>query len=86
MRMIQKPDRSMDWNNDEINFFDPTHTKETAAGLSRDDIEYAKMAEKENKKLQDNMTDEQKKMLADLESGKILRLTKLIPESKKPAI
>lgn len=43
-------------------------------GMSKKDIEYWKHAEEETKKLEANMSDEQKKMLADLD--------KLFPMSK----
>lgn len=48
-----------------------------SGGLSERDIQYARMSEIENRKLRDSMTDEQKKMLSDLETGKIFRLSKL---------
>ena len=49
-------------------------------GFSRDDIEYAKMREKKDRELMNNITDSQKRMVADLLSGKIFKLSKLIEE------
>lgn len=55
-----------DWNSPSVD----------SGGLSDCDIQYARMAEIENRKLRNSMTDEQKKMLSDLENGKIFRLSK----------
>ncbi len=46
--------------------------------LSPESIRYWKMAKEESEKLEQNLTDEQKAMLDELNSGKILRLTKLV--------
>jgi hypothetical protein len=81
MRMINTGSISKEWNDKEIMDFDMSHQKEREAGLSKADIEYAKISEIENKKLEDNMTGLQKKLLADLESGKIVKKSKLVPES-----
>lgn len=61
----------MEWRNEDI-YRMPTSPKEN--GMSKKDIEYWKHAEEETKKLEANMSDEQKKMLADLD--------KLFPQSK----
>ena len=50
-------------------------------GLSKNDIEYNRMKQEQDKKLVSNMSDEQKRMLANLDS--ILGKSKLIEESKK---
>lgn len=70
--------RKSSWNDEQ--YFDPTRPKETALGFSRDDIEYAKMREKKDRELLNNITDSQKRMVADLLSGKIFKLSKLIEE------
>lgn len=61
----------MEWRTEDI-YRMPTSPKEN--GMSKKDIEYWKHAEEETKKLEANMSDEQKKMLADLD--------KLFPQSK----
>lgn len=81
MRMMNTRDLPREWNDREIMSLDPVRQKETEAGLSRADIEYAKISEVENRKLENNMTDFQKKLLADLENGKILKKSGLVPES-----
>lgn len=49
------------------------------SGLSKRDVEYAKKGEIENKKLLDNMNEEQIRLLKKLEDGKITKLSRLIP-------
>lgn len=83
MRMMNTGSISKEWNDKEIMDLDLTHQKEKEAGLSKADMEYAKISEIENKKLEDNMTDLQKKLLADLESGKIVKKSRLVPESRE---
>ena len=61
----------MEWRNEDI-YRMPTSPKEN--GMSKKDIEYWKHAEEETKKLEANMSDEQKDMLANLD--------KLFPMSK----
>lgn len=61
----------MDWKNEDI-YRMPTSPKEN--GMTKKDIEYWKHAEEESKKLEANMSDEQKEMLADLD--------KIFPPSK----
>ena len=48
--------------------------------LSPESIRYWKKAKEESKKLEQNLTDEQKKLLADLQSEKFFPLTKLEEE------
>ena len=43
-------------------------------------IEYWKRADEESKKLEQNLTDEQKQLLADLHAGKMFPTTKLVDE------
>jgi len=81
LRMIKQPSSS-DWNDSDIMNFNPCPSNEEQAGLSKDDIAYAELSKKENEKLKQNMTDLQKKLLSDLESGKMLRLTKLVDENQ----
>lgn len=83
MRMMNSGSISKEWNDKEIMDLDLTRQKEKEAGLSKADMEYAKISEIENKKLEDNMTDLQKKLLADLESGKIVKKSRLVPESRE---
>lgn len=61
----------MEWRNEDI-YRMPTSPKEN--GMTKKDIEYWKHAEEETKKLEANMSDEQKNMLADLD--------KMFPQSK----
>ena len=51
--------------------------------LSPTDIKYWKKAKEESLKLQQNMTDEQKKLLDQLQSEQFFPMTKLVEESKK---
>ena len=48
--------------------------------LSPDSIRYWKMAEEESKKLEQNLTDEQKSLLADLQAGKMFTPSRLVEE------
>ena len=48
--------------------------------LSPESIRYWKMAREESKKLEQNLTDEQKQLLDDLNSGKLFPLSKLVEE------
>lgn len=59
---------------------DPYERRMAEAGLSREDIEYAKRSEIENKKLLANMNEEQKRLLKKLENGKITKPSRLIPD------
>ena len=43
-------------------------------------IAYWNKANEESKKLEQNLTDDQKQLLADLQAGKIFPLTKLVDE------
>ena len=61
----------MDWNDRDI-YRMPTSPKEN--GMTQKDIAYWQHAEEETKKLEANMSDEQKQMLADLD--------KMFPPSK----
>ena len=83
MRMMDTGSISKEWNDEEITDLDMSHQREREAGLSREDIEYAKISEIESRNLEANMTDFQKKLLADLESGNILQKSKLVPESRQ---
>lgn len=65
-------DRTPDWNDRNMSFGN--------GSLSMDDIQYARMSEVENRKLRNDMTDEQKRMLSDLENGEIFKLSKLKDE------
>lgn len=58
-----------DWNSNDMSFDNN--------GLTMDDIQYTKMSEVESKRLRNSMTDDQKRMLSDLENGKIFKLSKL---------
>lgn len=49
--------------------------------LSPESIAYWKRAQEESKKLEQNLTDQQKKLLDDLNSGKMFPLTKLVEEN-----
>ena len=48
--------------------------------LSPESIRYWKKAEEESKKMEQNLTDEQKSLLADLQSGKLCTLSRLVEE------
>lgn len=48
--------------------------------LSPESVRYWKMAREESKKLEQNLTDEQKQLLDDLNSGKLFPLSKLVEE------
>ena len=58
---------------------DPYERRMFESGLSKRDVEYAKKGEIENKKLLDNMNEEQIRLLKKLEDGKITKLSRLIP-------
>lgn len=68
------------WDDRKIYDFSSSRQKETEIGLSKSDIEYAEISKRENEKLKNNMTDLQKQLLSDLESGKMLKLSKLTEE------
>ena len=53
--------------NDMIRNFDPSHPYQSAMGMTKDDIAYQEMANRESAKLKANMTQEQKNVLANLE-------------------
>lgn len=52
-------------------------TQSSSYTLSKEDIQYWKIAEEESKKLEQSMTDEQKQLLKDLADGKIFTPSKL---------
>jgi hypothetical protein len=57
----------------------PFERKMTEAGLSSEDIAYAKRGEIENRKLLASMTEEQKRLLKKLENGEITKPSSLVP-------
>lgn len=61
------------WTNDAENPFAP-HAEST---LGDDDIEYRKYSEIKNREVIGNMTEEQKRLLKDLDDGLIMRKTRL---------
>ena len=70
---------SFDWNDSEIySLPDSRYTKDGDPRISDDDKRYWEMAEKESKKMMDNMNDEQKRLLASLEHGGITRKSRLV--------
>lgn len=71
IEMTRYANGNMDWNNKDIYRLP---TKPTENGMSQKDIAYWKHAEEESKKLEANMSDEQKQMLANLNN--------LFPQSK----
>lgn len=71
IEMSRYANGAMDWKNSEIY---KLPSKPTEVGMSQKDIAYWKHAEEESKKLEANMSDEQKEMLADI--------SKLFPPSK----
>jgi len=58
---------------------DPYERRMTEAGLSKEDVEYAKRGEIENRKLLANMSEEQIRLLRKLENGEITKPSRLIP-------
>ena len=48
--------------------------------LDSKSIEYWKRADEESKKLEQNLTDEQKQLLCDLHAGKMFPMPKLVEE------
>ena len=64
-----------EWNNRDIYSLGGY---EQTVGLSKDDIAYNEMSKKMNQKLQNNMSDEQKQLLDELNSGKITRKSKIM--------
>jgi hypothetical protein len=71
------------WNDREIFDFKPNRRNECDNQMSNDDIAYSEMSKRENEKLKNNMSDLQKRLLADLENGFITKKTRLIDESQK---
>ena len=66
------------WHDEQ--YFDPCRPKESSLGFSRADMEYAIMSERKNAEIMNNITDNQRKMVNDLLSGKIFKLSKLEEE------
>ena len=58
---------------------DPMERRMVEAGLSPEDIEYARMCEAGSRNLVANMSDEQVRLLKKLENGEITRLSRLTP-------
>ena len=82
---MEKPQTSNEWG--------PTETIESMLNrigkpdgayydpnLDSKSIEYWKRADEESKKLEQNLTDEQKKLIDLLHDGKLFHLTKLVDE------
>lgn len=65
------------WRKEDELYFDPSRPREMALGMTRDDIEYAKMSERRNRETIQKMTPRQKRLLDALEHGKIFALSKL---------
>jgi hypothetical protein len=78
-RFLGYTGRKSSWNDEQ--YFDPSRPKEMSLGFSREDIEYAKLREKKEHEILANVTDKQKKMVDDVLSGKIFKLSKLIEET-----
>jgi hypothetical protein len=64
---------SSEWNDRELMTFDVNR-----GGLSSEDIAYASKIKKLDDMLRNSMTDEQKKLLADVEAGKYIQKPKLV--------
>ena len=71
IEMARYRNGGMEWRNEDIYRMPRTPAEN---GMTKKDIEYWQHANEETKKLEANMTDEQKKMLADLD--------KMFPPSK----
>ena len=79
---MMKISSSNDWNDREINSFNPHDP--TKNGISREDQAYWDKMEAEMKK--HPMTPEQKQMMAELEAGMFMPKTKLVEESQRRKI
>ena len=64
-----------EWNDREIHSLGGN---EQNIGLTKNDILYAEMQKKRNQEIENNMSDIQKELLNDLNSGKITRKSKLL--------
>lgn len=64
------------WDDREIYKFNTPQDK-ASQQVDKKSQEYWKKADEESKKLSASMSDEQKKMLADLDSGKLFPMSKL---------
>jgi len=62
------------WDDTQINTFEPDPMMQN---LSPEDVKYNKFVQQKSKELSSSMSDEQKELLKDIESGKILKLTTL---------
>lgn len=81
----KKPNEDKEWGKTETiesmlnNLGKPTDMNNDP-NLSPESIRYWNKAKEESKKLEQNLTDEQKQLLDDLNAGKMFRLSKLIEE------
>jgi len=73
------PDEKPEWGNPMD--WSPRESGSSFGGLSKDDIEYAKISKIMDQKIRDEMSDEQKSLLANLDD--ILGKCKLVEESKR---
>ncbi len=70
---------SSEWNDREIcSLPDSRYTNTGESQISDEDKRYWDIAEKESRKMIDNMNDEQKRLLASLEHGEITRNSRLV--------
>ena len=82
---IEKPKLSNEWGQTEsieslMNRIDNPNAAPYDPNLDPASIAYWQKASEESKKLEQNMTDEQKKLIDQLQSGKLFPLSKLVDE------
>lgn len=85
---VSKPHCNMEWGKTEsiesmlANVGKPSVVDDP--NLSPESIAYWKKADEESKKLEQNLTDEQKQLLDALHAGKLFKLSKLVEEDDVP--